>query len=215
MNTKLLIIILPLLTITFSACCWLDGDIKELCDYEVFVETRIVPLENTYTVNTSEPFIEAAVLTASKIRQALSIDEDRFEIERIELTSAQISYMRHPDNVAGGVYVTTAVVGNTFNQLLLQKENLLLPLYDIPGTGFTEPVNINEILSGVAITELKNVLLNYATLLNDEGISFILLGQSAPANQLVHFDLKFKLNLSIVYSVCRFVPIGSGQGPCE
>jgi len=214
MNHNSQFFLLPL-AFVFSACCWVDLGDEELCADQIFEETRHVPLENTYSVNTSAPFIEAAVLTAEKIKKALRIEEDGFEIIRIELTSAQISYMRHADNQAGGVFISTAVTGNTFNQLLLQKKDLLLPLFDIPGTGFTDPVNINEVLNGVAITELKNILLNYATILNDEGISFILTGQSSPMNTLAHFDLKFKLNLSIVYKVCRFVPMGTGQGYCE
>ena len=172
-------------------------------------------MESVYSLNTSSSFVEANTLTASQIQSALKVEGSDFTIKRIEITSAQISYKRNPDNTAGALLVNTAVTGNTFGQLLLLRENLLLPLYDIPGTGFTDPVNINEYLSGPAIKELKNILLNYATILNDEGISFLLTGNPTPAGTMAHFELKFKINLTIVYEVCRFAPLGEGIRQCE
>jgi len=214
---KALYFILSSHLIFLSGCCFLEPDelFEDTCSDQVFEETKSVPLESVYTLNTNSSFVEANTLTASQIQSALKVEGTDFEIKRIEITSAQISYKRHPDNSAGALLVNIAVVGNTFSQLLLLKENLLLPLYDIPGTGFTDPININEYLSGPAIKELKNILLNYATILNDEGISFLLSGNPSPSGTTAHFDLKFKINLTIVYEVCRTAPIGEGIRLCE
>lgn len=202
--------------IAISSCCAVEFEFDpDACVDQVFLETKVVKLENTYTVNTSSQFLEASTISGSSIRNALQIEGDNFEIKSIELTSAQIQYKRNANNTSAALIINTAVTGNTFNQLLLQKENLFLPLVDIPGTGFTDPVNINEFLNGPAIKELRNILLNYATVLNDEGISFILTGQGSPAGTLAHFDLNYILHLSIVYEICRYAPIGTGQRVCE
>ncbi len=200
----------------FSGCCFIDNvEFEDGCLDQVFEETKNVPLESVYTLNTNSTFLEANTLTASQIQNALKVEGDDFTIKRIEITSAQIAYRRLAENTSAALFINTAVTGNTFGQLLLMKENLLLPLVDIPGTGFTDPVNINEFLNGPAIKELKNILLNYATILNDEGISFILSGNPSPAGTKANFDLKFKINLSIVYEVCRYAPIGVGIRACE
>ena len=214
---KALYLLLLSQLIILSGCCFLDPEEfgEEGCLDQVFEETKSVPLESVYTLNTNSSFVEANTLTASQIQNALKVEGDDFEIKRIEITSAQISYVRLPDNTAGALLVNVAVVGNTFSQLLLLKENLLLPLYDIPGTVITDPININEYLSGPAIKELKNILLNYATILNDEGISFLLSGNPTPSGTSAHFDLKFKINLTIVYEVCRPAPLGTGIRTCE
>src|SRR5688500_13469078 len=216
-NMKVLYIIVFAQLIFLSGCCFLDPDelLGDTCTSQVFEETKNVPLESVYTLNTNSSFVEANTLTASQIQSALKVEGSDFEIKRIEITSAQISYKRHPDNSAGALLVNIAVVGNTFSQLLLMKENLLLPLFDIPGTGFTDPININEYLSGPAIKELKKILLDYATILNDEGISFLLTGNPSPPGTSAHFDLKFNIKLTIVYEICRDAPIGDGIRECE
>jgi len=214
---KGLCIILFAQFIFFSGCCFMEPNelFDDTCTEQVFEETKNVPLESVYSLNTGSTFAEATTLTASQIQNALKVPGDDFTIKRIEITSAQISYMRYPDNTSAALLVNTAVTGNTFSQLLLLQENLFLPLVDIPGTGFTDPVNINEYLSGPAIKELKKILLDYATFLNDDGISFILTGNPSPPLTTAHFDLKFKLNLTIVYEICRFAPIGDGIRPCD
>lgn len=211
MNFKTLILFLPV-SFLFSACCALDfiesGD--ELCSNQYFIETRNVPIENTYTVNQSGQFTNAANLTAHDIQSALHIDGGDFEIIRIELTSAEIAYNRKDDNTSGAILASLAVTGNTFNQILLLKQDLILPLYDIPFQS-----TINEYLDEKAVKELKKILLNYATILNDDGISFLLIGKGTPPLTFAHFDLTFRLNLAIVYKVCRFVPMGTGDGYCD
>ena len=212
----LYIIVLAQLTF-LSGCCFLEPDelLGDTCTSQVFEETKNVPLESVYTLKSSSSFLEANTLTASQIQNALKVPGNDFEVKRIEITSAQITYTRQPDNTAGALFVNTAVTGNTFAQLLLLKENLLLPLYDIPGTVITDPVNINQYLNGPAIKELKKILLDYATIINDEGISFILSGSPSPAGTTAHFELKFKINLTIVYEICRDAPIGDGIRECE
>jgi|SRR5687768_7260983 len=214
---KGLYIILFAHIVLFSGCCLLEPDelFGDSCTNQVFEETKNVPLESVYTLNTNSSFAEASTVTASQIQALLKVEGTDFTIKRIEITSAQISYMRHPDNTAGALMVNTAVVGITFSQLLLLREDLFLPLYDIPSLGFTEPLNINQYLSGQAIIDLKKILLDYATILNDEGMSFILTGHPTPPGATAHFDLKFKLNLTIVYEICRFAPIGDGIRQCE
>jgi len=200
----------------FSGCCFIDPEeFENGCLDQLFEETKNVPLESVYTLNTNTTFLEASTLTASQIQNALKVEGSDFTVKRIEITSAQISYRRLPENTSGALFVNMAITGNTFNQLFLLKENLLVPLYDIPGTGFTEPLNINEFLNGQAIKDLKKILLDYATFLSDDGISFILSGNPSPPLTRANFELKFKINLSIVYEVCRYAPIGEGIRACE
>lgn len=208
------ILVAPLFFI--SGCCFIDPEeFENGCLDQIFEETKNVPIESVYTLNTTATFLEANTLTADKIQSALKVDGKDFTVKRIEITSAQISYRRLQENTSGALFINTAVTGNTFAQLLLLKENLLVPLVDIPGTGFTDPININEYLNGNAIKELKKILLNYATILNDDGISFILSGSPSPAGTRANFELKFKINLAIVYEVCRYAPLGSGIRVCE
>lgn len=214
MRVLYVILVAPLFL--FSGCCFLDPEeFDEGCLDQVFEETKNVPIESVYTLNTTADFLEANTITADKIQNALKVDGKDFTVKRIEITSAQIAYRRLGENTSAALFVNTAVTGNTFNQLLLLKQNLLVPLFDIPGTGFTDPVNINEYLNGNAIKELKKILLNYATIINDDGISFILTGSPSPAGSRANFELKFKLNISIVYEVCRFAPMGTGIRTCE
>jgi hypothetical protein len=213
---KSLSVILVAQCVFLTGCCFMDPEeFENGCDDQVFEETKQVPLESVYTLNTTSTFLEANTLTASQIQNALKVEGNDFTIKRIEITSAQVAYRRLPDNTSAALFVNTAVVGNTFSQLLLLKENLLLPLIDIPGTLFTDPLNINEFLNGQAIKDFKKILLDYATIINDEGISFILTGNPSPAGTTANFELKFKINLSIVYEVCRYAPIGEGIRSCE
>lgn len=213
---KSLYVILLASLFFFSGCCFIDPEeFENGCLDQLFEETKNVPIESVYTLNTNSTFLEANTLTAAQIKDALKVEGDDFTIKRIEITSAQIAYRRLPENTSAALFINTAVTGNTFAQLLLLKENLLVPLLDIPGTGFTDPLNINEFLNGQAIKDLKKILLDYATIINDDGISFILTGNPSPGGTRANFELKFKINLSIVYEVCRYAPIGEGIRACE
>src|SRR5687768_11650596 len=88
--------------ILFSGCCFLDPDdlLSDVCTDQLFEETKNVPLESVYSLNTNASFAEANTLTASQIQSALKVEGNDFTIKRIEITSAQISYMRHEDNTA-------------------------------------------------------------------------------------------------------------------
>lgn len=209
------------LYLLFSGCC---GELDDLftesitCRDEVFTETKKVPLKFDYIVNTNKKFIIAQTITSDKIRKALSVPESNFTLKQIEITSGKISYKREADNQALALFTNFAVVGNTFNQILLFKKDELLPLYDIiDPTGINKDIKLNEFFDSEAIKGLKDILRDYVLLINDDGISVILLGEPSPfsLSPLAHFTLNFSLNITIVYEVCRYVPMGEGERICE
>ncbi len=212
---KRTIFFLPIVVL-FSSCCNLDfwyGD--EGCADQIFTETRRVTVNAPYTVNTSKTFLEASNISAATIRKALNIPNESFTVKRIEINSGRIKYDRLEANTAGAINVNIAIVGKTLNQLLLKETNLLLPLYDIPPVFLSEGININQYLNTKGIGELKKILMSYATLLNDDGISFVLTGDPTPGAATANFKLEMVLDISIVYEVCRYVPLGQGERLCE
>lgn len=201
-----------------SSCCFdtFDPfDTQELCADQVFTETRKVTLNAPYVLKTDKLFLEANTLTADKIRKALQVPAYSFEVKRIEINSAKIKYNRLSENTSAALLVNVGVVGNTFNQLLLAKQNVFLPLVDIPETFINKGLKINEFLNGQGIEELKKILSNYINFINQDGISFIITGQPSPPLTTAHFSLEFVMDITIVYEVCRFVPLGTGERICE
>jgi hypothetical protein len=208
-----------LLLFIFSSCC--NGDFwsfdqSDLCRDEIFTKTEKINLKFDYTVNTNKKFIIANTVTADKIRKALKVPEGQsFTLKSIDITSGHINYGRHPDNTAVALNVNFAIVGNTFNQLLLLKNDLLLPLIDIPEIpGLSDAVKINEFFDTEGLKGLKDILRDYVVLANNDGISFLLLGEPK-LSLLAHFTLNFNMNVTVVYEVCQFVPIGQGERACN
>lgn len=201
-----------------SSCCFdiFDPlDTHDLCADQVFTETRKVSLNAPYNLKTNKVFLEANTLTADKIRKALQVPNYNFVVKRIEINSAKIKYNRLNENTSAALFVNIGVVGNTFNQLLLAKQNVLLPLVDIPETFISKGLKINEFLNGQAIVELKKILSNYIDFINNDGISFIITGEPSPPLTTAHFSLEFVMDITVVYEVCRFVPLGTGERLCD
>jgi hypothetical protein len=218
MKNNLYLLLLPLI---FSGCC---NDMLSIisegieCREEVFTETKKIDLKLKYTVSENNKFIIADSISAERIRKALDVPQEKFTVKQIEMTSGNIVYQKHEDNRAAAVLVSFAIVGNTFGQLLLTGKDIPLPLSDIPAIPFvTDGVKINEFFDKEGIKGIKEILRDYATLANNEGVSFLLLGESQPValDLLAHFTLYFNMNITIVYEVCKLVPLGTGERVCE
>lgn len=206
------------LILLLSGCC---GDIEELltegitCRDEIFTETKKIGFTFDYIVNTTNSFAEVNTVTANDIRRALKVPDNNFTLKQIEVTSGKIDYSRFEDNQSAAIFLNVAITANTFNQLLLLKSNQLLPLIDIPATPFNKAVKINEFFNTEGIKGLKDLLRDYVLLLNDDGISFALVGESSPRSTLAHFKLSFTLYVTVVYEVCKYVPLGQGERACD
>jgi hypothetical protein len=199
--------------LNLQSCCTMDDT---FCTDQVFTETVNVPMKFTYVVNSSKPFIEAKKITATNIKNALKVEGEDFKVTKVELISANIQYSKDATNESRTFYVNVgaAVTGGVIDLVLL-KENQVLPLFDVPATIFNKAIKINDYLNGDAIKELKKIVQNYATIINEGDISFILRGEGLPSKSLVKFTLNFELNFSVSYEVCRYAPMGVGERPCE
>ncbi len=208
-----------LLAFIISGCCADMSDImngtSQLCQDEVFTETKKIGFTFEYVVNTTNTFAEVNTVTAENIRKALQVPDDNFTLKKIEITSGKVEYGRFDDNTAPAMFLNIAITGNTFNQLLLLTSNQLLPLIDIPETPLNQAVKINEFFNTEGIKGLKELLRDYVLLLNDDGINFALVGEVSPKNLTAHFKLNLIMYVSITYEVCHFVPLGEGERVCE
>ncbi|MFZ1706179.1 MAG: hypothetical protein WAT79_17670 [Saprospiraceae bacterium] len=208
-----------LISMLYWGCCgdgvWVPTFEESFCTNQVFKESKVVPFKFTYTVNTDKKFMESNIITAFQIQKALQVEGSNFTINTIDLCSASMSYKRNEGNTSAAVFVNLAIVDKSMNTVLLMKENQLLPLLDLPETVFSPEVNINKYLNGKGVNELSKILKTYAGSLNNEGLSFDLLGESSPANTTAHFELDVKMVVAIEYEVCRFVPLGFGLRLCS
>ncbi len=199
----------------FSTCCGEHFENEEFCSDQVFLESKTAPIDFTYKVNKKGKILEAHKLTSADIQKALGVHGSNFKVKRIELTSAAIQYKKGEQNNSLGFNVSLAIVDNTAQLVALMKKDLWLPLNDLPSLGFTPELNINKELNEKGVAELKKILALHFDLLNNDGISFMLLGEGSPVNTDTHFELKVKMWVSLSYEVCRFVPIGQGLRICE
>ncbi|MEP7323527.1 MAG: hypothetical protein ABI761_16505 [Saprospiraceae bacterium] len=210
---KSFLILLGVLQIQ-GCCSELD---ETFCLNQVFTETINVPMSFTYQVNSSKPFIEAKKITAADVKNALKVGGTDFKLKSVELISGAIKFSKDPTNACRTLNVNLGVVASSdgFEYALL-RENQVLPLFDIPPIPYiTEGIKLNDYLNGKGVLELKKILKNYATIINDGTISFILRGEGLPSASLVKFNLFFDLKLSVTYEVCRYAPMGKGDRVCE
>ncbi len=203
------------LSFIFSTCCGSFIEVEEFCEDQVFTESKTVPLNFTYSVNKIGKTLEAHKVTGADIQKALGVSGSNFKVKRIELTSAAVAYSKGNLNQSIGFVTSLAVVDNTSQLVPLLKKDLWLPLNDIPGTIFTPELNINKELNEKGVNELKKILAQYFDLLNNDGISFMLVGEGSPSGTLANFQLKVKLWVSVSYEVCRYVPLGTGERVCN
>ncbi len=202
-------------SILITACCGSEFSVEEFCEDQVFTESKTVPIDFTYVVNKKEKILEAHKLTGADIQKSIGATGTNFKIKRLELTSASVQYKKGSDNYALGLVTSLAVVDNTLLLVPLLKKDLYLPMNDLPSTGFTPALNINKELNENGVKELKKLFYQYFDLLNDEGISFVLVGTGSPTGVNVNFELKVKMWVALTYEVCRYVPVGQGERVCK
>ncbi|MBK8955032.1 MAG: hypothetical protein IPM34_05685 [Saprospiraceae bacterium] len=204
-----------------SGCCGLEEFLageEEACADQIFTETRKLPFITTYEVNEDKIFLLANKITASQIRSALSLPSDPYTLKSLQVTSAKVNYSRAADNTAAAMFLNLGVISGdgTFDLLLLKERNVLLPLFDIPATPFSNAVKLNEYLNGKAISELNKAMSRYVTSTNlQDDLSFIMTGEPSPKGLKMHFTLEFNLEVTVVYEVCKYAPLGVGERICE
>lgn len=209
------ILFFAVVVLIFNGCCGSDLAVGEFCENQVFVESRIAPVEFTYTVNTSQKFFQGHRLTSENLRKALKIEGSNFKVRKMGLTSAFMAYKKEVDNDAAAMFVNIGAVDNSLGLVLLMKKDQFVPLVDVPSIGFTPEVNINKLLNENGVKEISKLLEVYAEVLNDEGLDFILSGEASPKGQKMHFQVKVKMNISVEYEICRYLPLGAGLRLCE
>jgi hypothetical protein len=202
-----------------SSCCYFDPSNwnDDLCGYAVFEETRLIPLNLEYEVNKTGQFVEPLGLSSSLIRDILevSFQDSDFKVLRLELISSSLTYSREKDNTSASMDVNAAVMGASFDTLVLMHDNLTLPLSGLTDTVTTDPLKLNQYLDGKAVKDLINIITEYVTTSKDEQILFVLGGIGMPLGSNTHFKLQLSLQLTMVYEICRYVPIGQGIRPCS
>lgn len=213
---KFYILFLAALT-GFSGCCGLE--IFEECTDQIFTETRYITLKSSYSVDENKIWLVANKISSSDIKKALQIPTEAHTLKSVNVTSAKITYTRANENTSASFYLNLGAIASdgTFDLLLLKERNQVLPLFDIPTLPpFTEGVNINEYLNGKAITELNKALARYITVTDvATDISFIMTGEPFPKGSRTKFNLDFTLNVTVVYEICRYAPLGVGERVCE
>ncbi|MEP7195507.1 MAG: hypothetical protein ABI851_03250 [Saprospiraceae bacterium] len=214
MKTKLYFLLISCGFI-FSTCCGTFLEVEEFCENQVFVESKTVPFEFIYKVNKVGKIIQAHIVTSETIQDGLGLGGSNFTIKRIELTSANIAYLREEDNASAAMFASLAVLDNTNILTALTKKDLFLPLFDVPASIFSKAININNELNNKGVEELKKILKDNFDLLNNAGITFVLLTEGSPVGTLTHFQLKVKMYLSLTYEICRYAPIGLGERNCD
>lgn len=88
------ILFFALIILIFNGCCGSFLEVEEFCENQVVVESRISPVEFTYTVNTTEKFLQGHRLTSENLRKALKIEGSNFKVRKIGLTSAFMAYKK-------------------------------------------------------------------------------------------------------------------------
>ncbi|MCC6814848.1 MAG: hypothetical protein IT267_00370 [Saprospiraceae bacterium] len=197
------------------SCCGSEYSFDEFCADQVFTESRTIPIDFTYKVDRTSKFLEAHKLTADDIKRNLKAEGSNFKVKSLELTSAYISYLREADNSSPALFATIAIADNTLQLVPLLQKDQLLPLIDVPATLFTPEINISKQLNSKGVSELKKILHQQFDLINNDGVSFLLLAEPSPKGTRAHFQLNFKMYVAITYEICRYVPLGQGERICE
>jgi len=212
--------ILCVIYLSLSGCCGMTDflNTKELCADQIFTETRQVTIKSSYSVDENKIWLIANKITGSDVKKALQIPTQAHTLKSVSVTSAKINYTRASENSSASFYLNLGAIASdgSFDLLLLKQQNQVLPLFDIPEVPLiTKAVNINEYLNGKAISELNKALARYITVADVADISFIMTGEPFPKNSRTKFNLDFTLNVTAVYEICRYVPLGQGERVCE
>lgn len=215
------IFLLGFLYFGLSGCCGLEeylGGADEACADQIFTETRKLPFKANYVVDENKIFLLANKFTAADIRKGLGIPNQPHTLKSLQVTSAKVNYSRAGDNTAGAMFLNMAVISSdgSLDLILLKERNALLPLFDIPATPFTNAVKLNEYLNGKAISELNKALSRYvSSTTQQDDLSFIMTGEPSPGGTRMHFTLDFTLEVTVVYEICRYAPLGVGERICN
>lgn len=195
----------------FSGCCELEefmtGD--DSCLDQIFTETRKVSINTKFGLNDNNFFTYANKITSSQIKSALQVPNDG-TVKKVSLNSAVFKYSSYNDNACRSLFANIAVVSSDgqIDFLILKEQNLLLPLI----IGQTA---INSYLNSDGVKELDRALQQYAANTADSDLSFILSGDGLPKGALAHWDLTITMEITVVYEVCRYAPLGAGERVCE
>ncbi|HRG68666.1 MAG: hypothetical protein JNL65_10465 [Saprospiraceae bacterium] len=200
------------LFLLLSGCCGIEeyiGGGDEGCADQIFTETRKVTIKAPFTINDSKPFGYANKITGSNVKKAMQIPQDA-TVKKASLSSAKLNYTAAPDNACRSLFVDVHVVttDGSFSFLLIDQQNLFLPL--LAGSTL-----INQQLNTKGVTELRRAIERYAANTFDTDLTFSITGEGLAKGSLAHFTLDIEMELSIVYEVCRYAPLGVGERVCE
>lgn len=201
-----------MLFVLMSGCCGLEeylGGSDDACLDQIFTETRKVTIKAPFTINDAKPFGYANRITGANVKKAMQIPADA-TVRKASLNSARLNYTSASDNACRSLFVDIHVVTTDggFSFLLIDQQNLFLPL--LAGSTL-----INNQLNTKGVTELRRAIERYATNTFDTDLSFTMTGEGLPKGALAHFTLDIEMELSIVYEVCRYAPLGAGERVCE
>jgi hypothetical protein len=195
----------------FSGCCGLEETLSgsDSCLDQIFTETRKVSMNSKFGLNDNNFFTYANKITSSQIKSALQVPNNG-TVKKVSLNSAVFKYSSYNDNACRSLFVNLAVISSDgqINFLILKEQNLLLPL--ILGQSA-----INSYLNTEGVKELDRALQRYAANTADSDLSFILSGDGLPKGSLAHWDLTITMEITVVYEVCRYAPLGAGERVCE
>ena len=74
---------------------------------------------------------------------------------------------------------------------------------------------INSYLNSEGVKEVERAITRYGSNTIDSDLSFIFAADNVPATSLAHFKVTYEINITIVYEVCRYAPLGLGERVCE
>lgn len=195
-----------------SGCCGIEeyiGGDDDGCAKQIFTETRKVSIKAPFTINDNKPFGYANKITGENVKKAMQIPADA-TVKKASLSSAKLNYTAAADNACRSLFVDVHVVTTDggFNFLLIDQQNLFLPL--LAGSTL-----INQQLNSKGVTELRRAIERYAANTFDTDLTFSITGEGLAKGSLAHFTLDIEMELSIVYEVCRYAPLGVGDRLCE
>ena len=195
----------------YSCDCHFVYADPDICDWQRVEYTVTDDLIYTYEIETTGSFLEAHRVDSDDVFEAFgeSVSEDA-EIKKIELVGASFAYSAYPDNQADKLTFRAIVLENELEYLLMNETGE----FDIPD-GVFEEFSANALLNTVGVAKLKQLVREYATLLNFGTFDVLAVGNGVPQGNLCHLKLDIKMRFSMVYEDCKWLPLGMGDETCE
>ncbi|HKK88606.1 MAG TPA: hypothetical protein VJ917_07125 [Saprospiraceae bacterium] len=209
-NLNILYIVFISLILSSCECHFIYSD-PDLCEWQTVEYTVTDDLIFTYEINTNGNFLEAHRIDSDDVFDAFGESvSDEAEIKKIELVGASFAYSSYSDNEAEKISFQAFVAENDLELLLMNETGE----FDIPD-GLGESFAANALLNTVGVTKMKELVRDYAGLLNFGSFDVLALGTTLPQGKLCHVQLDIAMRFTMVYEDCRWLPLGMGDETCE